>query len=527
MRLDPYARTLGLLALLLTAYGTTVATGAREAFPTAMAGQGPMPRLMDKPVGEDGFYMLSAAWNLGHGRGLSYARGEPTTGVQPLATLLYAGLARATSALGGSRWTFVRVVIVAGTLTAVLLAFVLGGLARSALPDSAPPDLRARVGFLATALALGDFWIFRTATYGLETGLYLVLVAAFVRCLVGVAERPAWRGVAVVGGLAGLCGLARVDFGVLLAVVLGVLVVRRRMSLGHGVAIGGIALALVAPWFVYVHDATGAWLPSSGPAQASGLSLGNASVRLVALGVAVVEHAAPWAFVGVTRSAAVALSLASSVAVGAWLVSRRRTIRATVRPRPAWTDVMAALAAGVAVLAVVYVSAFHAWYFYARYLAPAAVLVVPGLALLLGRAAPEWTGRWTPARAAPLAAAVLGAGFAVYAGLSLHTGRIAHTQAVAAGIVASDYAGRRVGAFQSGIVGYVHPDIVNLDGKVDPRALAAARAGRLDAYVDSSGVDVLLDWPLVLAALDPAVLATRWRPCRPPPDGFTLCYERR
>lgn len=268
MRPDLHAQALAALALLLTLYGAFVAFESPAAFPTAMAGQGPMPRLVDKPVGEDGFYMLTVAWNLGHGRGLTYARGEPTTGVQPLATLLYAGLARATSSLGGSRWAFVRGVIVAGTLTMVGLAFVLGGLARSALPDSAPRDLRTRVGFLATACALTDFWIFRTATYGLETGLYLVLVAGFVRLLVGVVEHATWRGVAASGALAGMCGLARIDFGVLLAVVLGVLVVRRRLGMRHGVALGALALAVVAPWFVYVHGVTGSWLPSSGPAQA-------------------------------------------------------------------------------------------------------------------------------------------------------------------------------------------------------------------------------------------------------------------
>lgn len=44
-----------------------------------------------------------------------------------------------------------------------------------------------------------------------------------------------------------------------------------------------------------------------------------------------------------------------------------------------------------------------------------------------------------------------------------------------------------VAAMQSGAIGFHHDRTLNLDGKVNPAALAARRAGRLDAYVRDPG----------------------------------------
>jgi hypothetical protein len=52
-----------------------------------------------------------------------------------------------------------------------------------------------------------------------------------------------------------------------------------------------------------------------------------------------------------------------------------------------------------------------------------------------------------------------------------------------------------VGAGQSGTLGYFRDRVVNLDGKVNPAALAAAESRRLVDYVaKESNVDVFVDW---------------------------------
>jgi hypothetical protein len=62
-----------------------------EGFPTTLADHNLWPYLADQPIGDDGYYMMTVAWNIGGGEGISYNFGQPTTGIQPLATFVFAG----------------------------------------------------------------------------------------------------------------------------------------------------------------------------------------------------------------------------------------------------------------------------------------------------------------------------------------------------------------------------------------------------------------------------------------------------
>ena len=76
------------------AYGLLLAAFSLPGYPHAVNPPGHVPYLLDKPVGEDGFYMLAVAWNAALGKGLVGNFDQAVTGIQPLATLLYAALAR-------------------------------------------------------------------------------------------------------------------------------------------------------------------------------------------------------------------------------------------------------------------------------------------------------------------------------------------------------------------------------------------------------------------------------------------------
>ena len=52
-----------------------------------------------------------------------------------------------------------------------------------------------------------------------------------------------------------------------------------------------------------------------------------------------------------------------------------------------------------------------------------------------------------------------------------------------------------VGAAQSGTVGFFNQNVVNLDGKIDPKAQYSMRHGGIRTYIDSQRIDVLVDWP--------------------------------
>ena len=54
----------------------------------------------------------------------------------------------------------------------------------------------------------------------------------------------------------------------------------------------------------------------------------------------------------------------------------------------------------------------------------------------------------------------------------------------------------RIGALQSGALGFFRDEVVNLDGKVNVAALE--RRNDLEAYVNEQRIDWLVDWEVLL-----------------------------
>ena len=111
--------------LLVLFYGLFLAFGSQKGFPNSMEGNF-MPFLSDKPIGEDGFYMLTVAWNIAQGKGITYNGEILTTGIQPLSTFIFAAIAKLTFWVGGDKWTFVRLIIIFGTVIHIGLSFLIG-----------------------------------------------------------------------------------------------------------------------------------------------------------------------------------------------------------------------------------------------------------------------------------------------------------------------------------------------------------------------------------------------------------------
>jgi hypothetical protein len=257
---------LRLATAVFLVYTGLLAFGSRAGFPTSPHIESSWPVLSDKPIGEDGFYMLTIAWHLAESGKLAYNDGELTTGTQPLATFVYAGLALAVQMAGGDRWTLARLVVLFGGATLAIFAWQMRRLTLALTGE--PPNGAA--SWMAYVLTLFSFQMLRTFTYGLETGVYLILitftVTAWLRYVRGRRERLPWQ----VAILCGASMLARLDFAVVLAVCLAIAVIRGQMALRHAVFCGAISAGCVAPWLLRVWLLTGSWIPSSGLAE-SGL----------------------------------------------------------------------------------------------------------------------------------------------------------------------------------------------------------------------------------------------------------------
>jgi hypothetical protein len=238
-------------------------------------------------------------------------------------------------------------------------------------------------------------------------------------------------------------------------------------------------------------------MPSSGLAESRTVPLGANLERLLpalAQGLSPVlppvamRFAWPWA----------ALTLAASVA--AWLAVLRLARAGPASPRVIrWRRPVLAFAVAGIGWACYYTGWFGAPHFIERYLIPLAVPLVPLTAALaagaLHAAAPRPALRVT----FEIAAALLIAGSVAEHAVTLAaspwiSGNPFYTFQYS-GLAARLPAAARVGALQSGTLGYFRLGTVNLDGKVNDAALRARMHGTLWRYVRERRLDYLVDWP--------------------------------
>jgi len=178
------------------------------------------------------------------------------------------------------------------------------------------------------------------------------------------------------------------------------------------------------------------------------------------------------------------------------------------------------------VLVPLYVTFFSALQFYARYTTPLHCAILPFLAVVFSASLAEMKRQEIAVRAFFVA---MIASFALFAGVILHTGVTNSPQAVGAGFIQQyfDHKGVRIGAFQSGVIGYFNDDVINLDGKVNSRALKALQTNSLEQYIDATHIDVIIDWPSSIHGYLSEQWLTGWQPCARQPKDTSVCLVRR
>lgn len=502
----------------LLVYVALLAVYSGTSYPTSMVSASHWPALMDKPVGEDAYYMLTVAQNIATRGRILYNGDLPATGIQPLATLLFAALDWVVTATGGDAEALIRSVLLTGVALFILFAWQIGRIAAML----SPPEAKRYAATLASLLTLCSYTLFRLFTYGLETGVYLLLLAAcFIVTLQIAAEQrtSTWNAV-LLGVAAGLAGEARIDFGLPFAIVLLFLLAYRWISWGKALLTGSIALLLVSPWFLFVHRVSGSWLPSSGKAESTLIAWQTTPWRLLSMALAIAGQVMPWCYAVVSRATIAAAVVSTALLL--WLFLRRKGQRQLLgrlllsQHGRMWCTALLSLLP-------VYLLLFNARHFYYRYTAPLAVLAVPVCAIAFAHSG--WVRRHMV-----LAALGMVAAFAAWDAGSLHTGRVGNSQTIAAGYIHRYFPQARVGAFQSGVVGFFNPNVENLDGKLNAGALAATAANRLPQFIDAQHIAVLVDWPSVIHAnLPQTYLDREWQPCPVPIVGGaeSICLVRR
>jgi hypothetical protein len=515
-------RILAPLIFVFLAYILSLAWLSNPGFPKNMQSGLAYPYLADKPVGEDGYYMLTVAWNIARGDGVVYNNAMPTVGIQPLSTLIFALLAGCVQLFGGDQWTFIRVLIVFGSINLLVFGHIIAILVRN-LAGIEMKDFAYALGFVG---AVFNFALFRWFTYGLETGIYMTLLAVCILYSLNLARRGerSWgrREALVLGILGGLTAWARIDFGIVFFVFLTASFLRGQIKLRWALVTGIVAAWIISPWFLYNFAITGSWLPSSGVAQAALITTQSAPERWLAMAAAFLSHLTPWVY---SNTGGVFLWVAGLSLIVFWgAVFRKKSdfefLTSFLKQQPQLT----AWSLGFLGLILIYPVFFWATHFYQRYSAPILIPIIVIMAKIIIEKM-----RRLPALVRWAVLSVLPVCFFGWSFLSLHTGKIGNPHVVTAGFVQTHFSSVKVGAFQSGVIGYFNPHVINLDGKVNHIALNGARDQKLDLYIESEKIDVLVDWPnYIYGALDPTWLATYWERCKVQiPNGVSICLQRK
>ena len=360
----------------------------------------------------------------------------------------------------------------------------------------------------------------RHSMNGLETGLYtlvvLITLLGFARVLAAGKSHTLKERLGL-GALCGLAVLARNDAVFLATAIflvwtvweLFVLRSGLRLMLARLVPPGLLSLLVAAPWLInnYIHF--GSIVPISGTAQSLAATFGQ---NLPLVPVMLFEHAFPMLPVptsiegssGVIGICVAGLSLVFGF--GIWRVLRHST--------PAARGIVLAFFLFGMALVTYYGLWFGAPHFLSRYFAPLAPLFI-----LFSLVAALEVGRFIR-RPFWLGGAYVGIGLLLSLGLlgrSLLPGVVdqGHSQVVA-WVKENVPETTWVGAVQTGTLGYWHDRTINLDGKVNPAALAArAERGHVLDYIVGSDIDYVADWSGI----------TGWPTAPGAEGGFGVCFR--
>ena len=449
-------------------------------------------RLQRQCVSEDGYLMLTLARNLALGRGLSVSDGLiPSNGSQPLSTLLFS---LCFVVAGGDKLLSLYPIVglqVAGSLLTAALLYLLINKYLYRGPH------RRVVALLAAAVWYVSPTSIMHTQNGLETGLYALLILVSISTYDAMDRRLALStgpgACLLLGAVLGIAFLGRNDACFLIAALLGVQLYRayRRGFLRRGLiqafVIGAASVLTATPWLWYNVSRFGHVVPVSGRAESLDVPFGH---NLLRTSVAMTENILLFFRIPLV------LETTLFAAIACWVF-----LLVVVALAVRWRRWLAErFSAGVGVLAI-FVTALLAFYglffgmpcFLGRYLFPAFMLsaiVGSGVIVAAATVASRWSsGR--PLAAVGISAAVICIG--LDARIYLKGREHLHFQVV--NWVTQNVPDETwVAAVQTGTLGYYHNRTINLDGKVDPYALAACRQGRTQEYLLQRNCEYIVDW---------------------------------
>jgi len=441
-------------------------------------------------VSEDGYLTLTVARNLALGKGLSTADGEiMTNGIQPMSTFLWAGVYWLHD---GDKVESIVWITVIQSIIALISAFLLWLLVKSTIREH-----RYIVASL-TALTWYASPVYAGYTMnGLETGLYILILLIISLYFVNKAILSNLEAI-LLGFLVGIGFLVRNDalfigFAIYVTYLfLGQESLRQRIWKAH--LMGIIAFACSIPWLSYNYIYFGSIFPSSSTAQSMVSVFGQNWQNLI---FTLTEYS--FTFIRFPNflqellafTAFCILFLSSLIFV---------LIRSYSQFSKAEQRLLILGSVYILGLSLFYGLFFGAPYSLGRYLFPTSLFLVILWASLAVKLY-FWLNF-------SILRYGLVAGFCiVILGLTIKNDVLQPRQHLHFQVVEwvknNVDEQQWVGAVQSGALGYFHDKTLNLDGKVNPAALAARKQKKLPEYIIEQKLDYLADWAGLMLWLSP------------------------
>lgn len=505
------------LFLIFTFYVLILVSSSKDGFPSLAKNIFSFPYLSEKPLTEDGFYALTIAWNLGTGKGIVYNYSIVTTGFQPLYVFSLAPAAWLLNNIGYGKIEFLRFVIIYNGFSILLFFYFLRILTRL-INQNVNQD---KVELILILLVLLNYKLFLQFFNGLETGLYLCLVCISIIFSIKIfSQKLSGFYYLLFGIVLGFTVLARIDFLLPAAAVILFLAYRKKLNLKQLLLTTSLLIITITPWFFFVFNATGSIFPTSVLVQSHFFSLFEFYDRLDKFFFALLNPAVPFFYTGMTNTLIFYIPSVIIVTI---------LIRSFVKERfnlfnKDKMSVMFMWGLSLLLLSCVYFIFAAVPYFYPRYFAPLYVISVPILANILSNYFDKKKDS-----SLKILIVISVALFTLNSVAGLFYKKSTASLAARLEVLQNEFnKNKKIGMFQSGIGGYYFDNILNLDGKVNHYALQYTKRGELEKYLDSAGVEILIDWQEYFSLLDKKYLDKNWEQAKINfIDGKSVMYIRK
>ena len=390
-----------------------------------------------------------------------------------------------------------------------------------------------KLNFILTLIiTLFSFHIFRMFSYGLETALYLVFLSYFVYIFLKIKDfnKFSVSKATKLGFVIGLTGLARIDFGVFyFSILIFSLFNFKTETFKNLVFAGAIGFIIVFFWLYYVFSVSGNFIPSSGSAQSLLINSENYFSRSIEMMSSIAQNLISIVYIfglninnflvtyfGInntffnkitsdlpTSRFYLSISSISLFFIIIYFGNKKNIIDYIKKYKEILFSII--------VLIVIYLVFFWPEHFYKRYSSIFLIFSIPLIVIISCDLIKK--SKFQPQLLLFFNILIIFL-FFLFSYQSYFNGRISNLQVITTSNVDSNKY-NKIGSFQSGIFGYVHRNVINLDGKANLEILNYIKNDNIDEYLKKNqDIDLIIDWPSYINKyISKNYLNTNWKVC--------------